>query len=100
MEDLAVKIAEVDQRGRANTHRIEGLEKKTTDLAELTTSVKLLAQSMAGMATEQTKQGERLTILERQPAERWNTMTRTILTTIVSTLAGGLVGALVAMLIK
>lgn len=100
MDELAVKLVEVEQRGKSNSHRIDDLEKRADTLLELTTSVKLLASNMERMASEQVRQGERLTALEKQPAERWNSMTRTIFTTVVSTLAGGLVGALVAMLLK
>ena len=100
MDDLAVRLAEVDQRGKSNTHRIDDLEKRTDTLQELTTSVKLLAANMERMASEQMKQGDRLTALEKQPGERWNSMTRTIFTSAVSTLSGGLVGALVAMMIR
>mgnify|MGYP003285821225 FL=1 len=100
MDDLAVRLAEVDQRGKSNTHRIDDLEKRADTLQELTTSVKLLAANMERMASEQMKQGDRLTALEKQPGERWNSMTRTIFTSAVSTLSGGLVGALVAMMMK
>lgn len=94
MDDLAVRLAEVDQRGKSNSHRIDDLEKRADTLQELTTSVKLLAANMERMASEQMKQGDRLTALERQPGERWNSMTRTIFTTVVSALAGGLVAVL------
>ena len=100
MDDLAVRLAEVDQRGKSNTHRIDDLEKRADTLQELTTSVKLLAANMERMASEQMKQGDRLTALEKQPGERWNSMTRTIFTSAQSTLSGGLVGALVAMMIR
>lgn len=100
MDDLAVRLAEVDQRGKSNTHRIDDLEKRADTLQELTTSVKLLAANMERMASEQMKQGDRLTALEKQPEERWNSMTRTIFTSAVSTLSGMLVGALVAMMMK
>ena len=100
MDDLAVRLAEVDQRGKSNSHRIDDLEKREDTLQELTTSVKLLAANMERMASEQMKQGDRLTALEKQPGERWNSMTRTIFTSAVSTLSGGLVGALVAMMMK
>ena len=100
MDDLAVRLAEVEQRGKSNSHRIDDLEKRADTLQELTTSVKLLAANMERMASEQMKQGDRLTALEKQPGERWNSMTRTIFTSAVSTLSGGLVGALVAMMIR
>jgi len=94
MDDLAVRLAEVDQRGKSNSHRIDDLEKRADTLQELTTSVKLLAANMERMASEQMKQGDRLTALEKLPGDRWNSMTRTILTTVVSALAGGLIAVL------
>ena len=94
MDDLAVRLAEVDQRGKSNSHRIDDLEKRADTLQELTTSVKLLAANMERMASEQMKQGDRLTALEKLPGDRWNSMTRTIFTTVVSALAGGLVAVL------
>lgn len=94
MDDLAVRLAEVEQRGKSNSHRIDDLEKRADTLQELTTSVKLLAANMERMASEQMKQGDRLTALEKQPGERWNSMTRTIFTAVVSALAGGLVAVL------
>ena len=94
MDDLAVRLAEEDQRGKSNSHRIDDLEKRADTLQELTTSVKLLAANMERMASEQMKQGDRLTALEKLPGDRWNSMTRTILTTVVSALAGGLIAVL------
>lgn len=99
-KDKDMLLAEVVQRAKSNTHRIDALEAKSEDLHELATSVQLLAQNMQTMAAEQKKQGERLTVLEKQPAERWNNMTRTIFTTVISTLAGGFVGALVTLIVK
>ena len=51
MDDLAVRLAEVDQRGKSNSHRIDDLEKRADTLQELTTSVKLLAANMERMAS-------------------------------------------------
>lgn len=100
MDDAERVLVEVEARSKSNTKRLDRLEETTAAIQELVTSVKLLAQNMEYMAQEQKDQGERLKALEDKPAERWNTMTRTILTSAVSTLAGGLVGALVAMLVR
>lgn len=100
MEQLERIVIELDQRTKSNGHRLDRLEDTTAAVHELATSVKLMAQTLERMATEQEEQGKRLGKLEQQPAERWNNMTRTIFTSVLSTLAGGLVGALVTMLIK
>lgn len=82
MEERVIKV---EERCKSNTHRIDNLDKANTALQELATSVKLMAQSMTQMAEELAEQGERLDTLEREPAERWNTMKRTIFTSTIST---------------
>ena len=93
-------LVETAERTKSNTHRIDALEQDSEALHKLATSVELLAQNMERMTSEQEKQGKRLEALEKQPAERWNNMTRTIFTTVLSTIAGGIVGAIVALFIK
>ncbi|MCM0705009.1 hypothetical protein NBH08_08830 [Faecalicatena sp. BF-R-105] len=96
MDDIERTVIELDQRSKSNTKRLDRLEKTTEAVQELATSVKLMAQSLDNMADEQKRQGERLEKLEQQPADRWNTIIKTMLTAIVSALAGGFA----AMLIK
>lgn len=100
MSTIEERVTAVEERCKSNTHRINDLSATTKAVQELATSVKLMAQNLERMAEELEDQGVRLGALEREPAERWNTMRRTIFTSVVSTLAGGLVGAFVAMLIK
>ena len=96
MDDIERTVIELDQRSKSNTKRLDRLEKTTEAGQELATSVKLMAQNLERMNDELEKQGQRLEKLEKQPADRWNTITKTFLTAIVSALAGGFA----AMLIK
>ena len=96
MDDIERTVIELDQRSKSNTKRLDRLEKTTEAVQELSTSVKLMAQSLDNMVDEQKRQGERLEKLEQQPADRWNTIIKTMLTAVVSALAGGFA----AMLIK
>ena len=96
MDDIERTVIELDQRSKSNTKRLDRLEKTTEAVQELATSVKLMAQSLDNMADEQKRQGERLEKLEQQPADRWNTIIKTMLIAVVSALAGGFA----AMLIK
>lgn len=100
MEDWERRLIESEARGKSNTHRIDELEETSKQLGDLATSVKLMAQNIERMTTQLSEQNQRLATLEKQPAERWNAMTRTIFTTVVSTLAGGVVGALIALFLK
>ena len=96
MDDIERTVIELDQRSKSNTKRLDRLEKTTEAVQELATSVKLMAQSLDNMADEQKRQGQRLEKLEQQPADRWNTIIKTMLTAVISALAGGFA----AMLIK
>ena len=100
MEEWETTLIQTTERSKRNEGRIKNLEQDNKTLQKLITSVELLAQNIQTMTGKISDQGERLEALEKQPAERWNSMTRTIFTSLVSTLAGGLVGALVALFIK
>ena len=43
-EHMGVKLAEVEQRARSNTRRIEALERGQETLSRLTTSVEVMVQ--------------------------------------------------------
>ena len=94
-EEMAVKLAEVEQRSKSNTHRIN-------ELAEEIDAENRLATAEEVMATEQKHQTEAMSnikqsvkdldkkvdAIERKPGKRWDG--------IVDKFIGGLVGALAA----
>ena len=71
-------------------HRMSEQEEQGKSLTSLALSVQKMALSMESMIDEQKKQGERLSKLEAEPAERWSSMTRTIFNTMVGAGAGAL----------
>ena len=70
-------------------------EEQSKTIQNLVLSVQKLAMNMEAMLKEQSAQGDRLSAPEKEPADRWNNMTRTIFTTIVSTVAGALAAGLI-----
>lgn len=74
-----------DEHKRQN-HRITDLEEKVKDIADLTTSVASLAQSIKQMATAQEKHAKRLETLEQKPAKRWESIVEKALLVIVTAL--------------
>ena len=97
-EDIAVKLNSHDHEIKSLKHRMEEQEEQGKSFQDLVLSVQKLAMNMEAMLKEQSAQGERLSALEKEPAERWNNMTRTIFTTITSTIAGALATGLVIMI--
>ncbi len=71
LEDLAVKYAEMEARGKSNTHRLDALEKNQKALNELTTSVKVLATEQSTMKTDIGEIKTGLKTLTDKPAKRW-----------------------------
>lgn len=71
LEDLAVKYAGTEARGKSNTHRLDALEKNQKALNELTTSVKVLATEQSTMKTDIGEIKTGLKTLTDKPAKRW-----------------------------
>ena len=47
--ELEVKVAEIDQRSKSNTHRIDALEEKYDILNRLATSIEVIATKQESM---------------------------------------------------
>ena len=94
-EDIAVKLNSHDHEIKSLKHRMDEQEEQSKTIQDLVLSVQKLAMNMEAMLKEQSAQGDRLSALEKEPADRWNNMTRTIFTTIVSTVAGALAAGLI-----
>ena len=73
-EEIAVTLANHDNRIRVSEHRIEDLEESQKQIYDLTISVKELAMSVKSMVEEQKKQSDRIKKLEDEPGDNWNTL--------------------------
>lgn len=96
-EEMAVKLAEVEQRCKSNTHRINSQTEQLTALNRMATAIEV-------MATKQTSQAEKIDeikesvdglttkveTIEQKPAKRWDG--------IVDKIIYGIVGAFVTAL--
>lgn len=73
-EEIAVKLTEVEQRGKSNTHRIDRMEKNQEALNRLATSVEVLATNIKNMAEKVDKIDGKVEQLEAVPSDRWRTL--------------------------
>ena len=96
-EEMAMKLTEVDQRSKSNTHRINELSGQIDAVNRLATSVEVLVQENKHQteAIKEIKQDvanldDKVDAIEQKPAKRWDGM--------VDKVIYGLVGALVAAL--
>lgn len=97
-EEVAVKIAEHDNRLKVAEHHIEDIEEQQKQIQELTISVKELAISVKNMVEEQKAQSDRIEKLESGPGKNWESIKKTVLTTITGTIAGALATGLILLI--
>jgi len=89
-EEIAVKVAELDQRAKSNTRRVEKLELQTEAIQSLGTSVEVMVkeQSHQTEAIERIEKSVekldgKVEVLEHKPAKRWESVIEKALLTAV-----------------
>lgn len=83
MEDFAVKLAEVEQRAKSNTHRIEKVEQRQDNLEHLTESISVLANEQEHIKTDVGEIKTDVKTLTEKPAKRWDAIVDKVLWAIV-----------------
>lgn len=70
-EDAAVKLEAVDGRARANTRRIEALEKRMAENDRMLNTIALIAQRQDTMDSDIKEIKGDVKLLASKPARRW-----------------------------
>jgi len=71
-EDVHEEFAKrVDEHQARQDKRLDGLEERYRQIQDLNTSVQRIAISIEVMTKELSKQGERLEVIEKEPAANW-----------------------------
>lgn len=83
MEDMAVKVAEVEQRSKSNTHRLDKIEERQDNLDRLVSSVAALANEQEHIKDDVTEIKTDVKSLTEKPAKRWDAVVGAIITGIV-----------------
>lgn len=91
-----VKLAEVEQRSKSNTKRIDKIDKQIEEMHELMQTVASLTTEIKYMREEFNEGLSRITRLEQKPVENYNKIVMYIITTML----GALLGALIKGVIK
>ena len=99
MEQFQLLI-ETSERAKSNTHRIDELAKEHAAIHELAIAVKEIAMETKSLREELSSQGSKIEALEQLPAQRWNSMVKTLVTSVATTILGGIVGAVLAVILK
>ena len=91
-----IKLAEVEQRSKSNTKRLDKIDKQIEEMHELMQTVASLTTEIKYMREEFNEGLSRITRLEQKPVENYNKIVMYIITTIL----GALLGALIKGVIK
>lgn len=83
MEDMAVKVAEVEQRSKSNTHRLDKIEERQDNLDRLVSSVAALANEQEHIKDDVTEIKTDVKSLTEKPAKRWDAVVGAIITGVV-----------------
>lgn len=86
------RLAEVEQRSKSNTHRIDELAKEQKTLNELATSVAMMTQEQKDIREDISEVKKDVKTLTNLPAKRWND----VIEKIVWLVLGGAVAVLLA----
>ena len=74
MEDIAVKVVEIDQRSKSNTHRLDKVEERQDNLDKLVSSVSALANEQEHIKEDVTEIKTDVKSLTERPGKRWDSI--------------------------
>ena len=73
-QERSLRLAEAEQRARANTRRIEKLEQQQENLNKLVTAVEVLAAREKGVETDVKEIKTEVKAINARPGKRWDSM--------------------------
>ena len=82
------RLTEVEERSKANTLRLDKVEKKQTVLEKLATSVEVLATRQSNVEDDVKEIKNSVKVLEIKPAKRWESLVEKAILTIAASLIG------------
>lgn len=90
----AVMLAEVNQRCKSNTHRIDNLEKRQDDLDKLTTTMSVMAKEQEHIKSDVGEIKSDVKNLTEKPGKRWDSIVEKLVWLAISGTAGYLAAQL------
>lgn len=79
LEDQAVLLKEVEDRSKGNTRRIESLEKKVDNLADVVGVLQAMQKDLEHLSKDVTETRKDVKELKEKPAKRWDALVEKIL---------------------
>lgn len=79
LEDQAVLLKEVEDRSKGNTRRIESLEKKVDNLADVVGVLQAMQKDLEHLSKDVTDTRADVKEMKEKPAKRWDMLVEKIL---------------------
>lgn len=86
-EEIAVKIAELEQRCKSLSHRMDGVEDTQKSIAELARCVEVIATKQDYIAKQTDQIASKVETLEHAPTKKISGLFWTVLAAVLSSLA-------------
>ena len=82
------RLTEVEERSKANTHRIDNLEKKQDNLDKLVGAVEILADREKRVEGDVKEIKDDVKSIKDKPGKRWESVVTQLITIVVAAIAG------------
>ena len=71
-DEMTERLVEVEQRSKANTHRLDAVEKNQEALNSIATSVAVMAEQQKNISDKVDTIDDKVSTLEGRPGKRWD----------------------------
>jgi len=89
------RVAEIEQRSKSNTHRIDNLEQDREAINKIATAVAVMAEKQVHMSQQVDKLdkkvdcvGDKVDTLERKPGKNWELLIEKVLSVLTAAVVG------------
>ena len=86
MEDTEHRLTQVEERAKSNSHRLDQVEKRQSEIGELVTSMATMAQKQETMERDVGEIKTKVDAIAAKPGKRWDAIVDKILLGIVAAL--------------
>lgn len=97
--DLEHRLTATEDREKANTRRIEKLEKIVEAIHDMSNTMVRLVEQIKATNENVQELKVKVDAIEQEPAENFKQLKKTVITCIVTAVVSGVVGALIGLII-
>lgn len=90
-ETTETKVAGIEVQMKSFERRISDIEESVKNFTGIMLSIQQLSDNIKVMSDNMESMNKRLAVIEQAPAEKWNVLTKQIMTALVSAVVGAIV---------